>query len=93
MKHGTRREKRLRNRIIATAVLALLIILATTFAGILAPNDPYATSASSIRMAPGAQYPFGTDNLGRCVFSRVAILSTLLFLRLLRPFCWYSSRC
>ncbi|WP_026657151.1 ABC transporter permease [Butyrivibrio sp. AC2005] len=71
MKQRTLREKKLKKRIIVVSLLALLIILMTTFAGVIAPNDPYTTSASSIRMAPGAQYPFGTDNLGRCVFSRV----------------------
>lgn len=65
------KKKKLKLRIIIVSILALLIILATTFAGIIAPNDPYTTSALAIRTAPSVQYPFGTDNLGRCVFSRV----------------------
>ena len=65
------KKKRLRIKIIVMSVLALLLILITTFAGFFAKNDPYATSAMAIRMAPCAEYPFGTDNLGRCVFSRV----------------------
>ena len=66
-----KKQKRLKIRIIIIAVLALLLILSAVFAGLLAPNDPYTTSAAAIRTAPCAQYPFGTDNLGRCVLSRV----------------------
>lgn len=36
-----------------------------------APHDPYATNAAAIRQAPGGPFPFGTDNFGRCVFSRM----------------------
>ncbi|WP_029319896.1 ABC transporter permease [Butyrivibrio sp. AE3004] len=72
MKNSKNKNKiKNRNRLIIVGTLALLIILSAVFAAILAPNDPYQTSASSIRMAPCAAYPFGTDNLGRCVFSRV----------------------
>lgn len=66
-----KQKKRNKIKIIIVAVLALLLILSAVFAGVIAPNDPYKTSAAAIRMAPCAQYPFGTDNLGRCVFSRV----------------------
>lgn len=71
MRTKTHREKKQLYKIIIVSVLALVIVLSTVFAGILAPNDPYATSAMAIRQAPGGQFPFGTDNLGRCVFSRV----------------------
>ncbi|MBQ7678835.1 MAG: ABC transporter permease [Butyrivibrio sp.] len=65
------KKKVIRIRIIIMTVLALLLVLVTTFADVFSPNDPYATSASAIRMAPCPAYPFGTDNLGRCVFARV----------------------
>ncbi|MCR4998630.1 MAG: ABC transporter permease [Lachnospiraceae bacterium] len=65
------KRKQLLIRIIICATVAGLIVLATMFASFLAPNDPYATSAAAIRQTPSAQYPFGTDNLGRCIFSRV----------------------
>lgn len=58
-------------KIILVSMLALLLIFVTCFAGLFAHNDPYATNALAIRTAPCLQYPFGTDNLGRCVFARV----------------------
>ena len=66
-----KKKKRNKIKIIIVAALALLLVLSAVFAGVIAPNDPYTTSAAAIRMAPCPQYPFGTDNLGRCVFSRV----------------------
>ncbi len=65
------KKKTLKIKIIIVSICAVLLILSAVFAGILSPNDPYATSASGIRIAPCPEYPFGTDNLGRCVFSRV----------------------
>ncbi len=61
----------LKIRILITAAAALILLLAVVFAGAVAPNDPYTTNALAIRKPPCAAYPFGTDNLGRCVFSRV----------------------
>src|SRR4029450_11116618 len=58
-----------------SAVLGLVVVAA--FVGIalaaplLAPYDPIATSWSAIRKAPSAAHLFGTDELGRDVFSRV----------------------
>ena len=65
------KKKKLKTKIIILSVLALLLLLMTCFAGLVAQNDPNATNAAAIRTAPCADYPFGTDNLGRCVFSRV----------------------
>ena len=56
---------------ILAAVLAGLIVIAAVFANQLAPHDPNATNQLLIRQAPSTQYLFGTDNLGRCVLSRV----------------------
>ena len=55
-----------------TLGLVLLILLLSAFGGKLAVNDPYKTDLSKALLEPGGQYPFGTDNLGRCVYSRVA---------------------
>ena len=65
------KKKKLKIKIIIVAALAGLLVLSAILAGVIAPNDPYATSALDIRTAPSAKFPFGTDNLGRCVFSRV----------------------
>ena len=61
-----------RNRM---AMLGLFIILFWAIAAILAPftaiRDPIAQSIGDRLQAPSAQYWFGTDELGRDVFSRV----------------------
>ena len=58
-------------RIGIAAAIAMLLIVVVVFAGAFAPNDPYQTNAAFIRKPPCAEYPLGTDNLGRCVLSRV----------------------
>ncbi|GGK11110.1 nickel ABC transporter permease [Deinococcus malanensis] len=53
-------------------VLLLLPILAATFApGLIAPYSPTDFDYSAILKGPSASHPFGTDNFGRDVFSRV----------------------
>ena len=52
-------------------VVVVLFILMAVFAPVFATHDPVATSWSDVRMAPGAAYWFGTDEIGRDVFSRV----------------------
>ena len=69
----TKHKKKLRNKVIIAAAFAILLVVIALLSGVLAPNDPYATSAVMIRKAPCAQFPFGTDNLGRCVLSRVLV--------------------
>lgn len=53
-------------------VLFLLIIcISSLLAPYIAPNDPYTVDLSNVLKAPSKEFPFGTDSLGRCVFSRV----------------------
>ncbi len=66
-----KRKKALRRKVIISAAFAVILVLIAVFAGVLEPNDPYATNSALIRQAPSASYLFGTDNLGRCVLSRV----------------------
>ncbi len=55
----------------AAASIILLIVSAAVFADVLAPYDPLFTHPE-IRLAPpGWQHPFGTDDIGRDVFSRI----------------------
>jgi ABC-type dipeptide/oligopeptide/nickel transport system permease subunit len=35
------------------------------------PNDPDFADLAHVKLAPCAEYPFGTDWLGRCVYSRI----------------------
>jgi peptide/nickel transport system permease protein len=56
---------------IAGAVLALLFLLIALFGGRIMPQDPLKTDLSRILISPGRGCPLGTDNLGRCVLSRL----------------------
>ena len=51
--------------------LIALLLVAALAAPLIAPHDPYAISMKSALKAPGGEYPLGTDQLGRCVFSRL----------------------
>jgi len=53
------------------ASIVLLFLLLTLFAPRIAPYSATAQRASEARQAPSAEHLFGTDRLGRDVFSRV----------------------
>ena len=52
-------------------VLIVFLILAALFAPIIAPNDPAAVFPEHKLASPSRQFPLGTDNLGRCLLSRL----------------------
>lgn len=56
--------------VIGTLILLFMIMIAV-FAPVIAPHDPYLTNSSLALRGPGAGFPFGTDELGRCVLSRM----------------------
>ena len=66
------------------AALALLFLSFALFASVLAPFDPLESHYTDMLKAPGGTYLFGTDQLGRDLFSRilsgarVSIFSALL---------------
>ncbi len=62
-----------KRKMIAAAIVVGILVLIALFSEVLAPNDPYTTNALYIRKAPSPQFLFGTDNLGRCVLSRVLV--------------------
>ncbi len=69
-------------------VLSLIVILSVCLAGILAPliapHDPTAVDIKSKLLGMSLDYPFGTDQLGRCVFSRLLYgIRTTVFLSLI----------
>lgn len=41
------------------------------FGSFFAPHDPTATNIRGKYLSSSAEYPFGTDNFGRCEFSRI----------------------
>jgi peptide/nickel transport system permease protein len=61
---------------VALAFLAALLLLAL-LAPWIAPHDPYATQMDSTLQPPNATYWFGTDQVGRDVFSRVLVAARL----------------
>jgi peptide/nickel transport system permease protein len=55
----------------ASALLILIIVFTAIFANVLAPYDPL-DADPTIRLArPSAAHPFGTDDIGRDVLSRI----------------------
>lgn len=52
-------------------VILLIIVLSSIAAPFIAPNDVYKTDLLNRFAAPSAQFPFGTDELGRYIFSRI----------------------
>ncbi len=68
---GAWRKLRRRRAAMVGLVIVLTFIALAVFAPWLAPHDPITTSWSAIRKAPSATYWFGTDDIGRDVFSRV----------------------
>jgi peptide/nickel transport system permease protein len=59
-----------RNLILGTLMIALLITVAI-FAPVIAPRGPQETDYGARLMPPSQEHFFGTDNLGRDIFSRV----------------------
>lgn len=57
--------------LIMGATLMALLILIACVPGAFAPYDPIAFDYNAIMQAPSAAHPFGTDNFGRDILSRV----------------------
>ena len=51
--------------------ILISIFLISLLAPYIAPNDPYAVDLTKTLQSPSKEFLFGTDSLGRCVFSRV----------------------
>jgi peptide/nickel transport system permease protein len=72
-----RRRRRIRRRLlrrplaVAGLVVALMFVLMAIFAPLIAPYDPGQSDFSAPLAGPSAEHLFGTDELGRDVFSRV----------------------
>ena len=74
------------NRVfLVTSILILFILLIAFLAPHIAPYDPLSASMKDANLAPSSSHIFGTDKLGRDVFSRILCgaersLSSVLFL-------------
>lgn len=51
--------------------MMLLVFLVMLLAPVFAPNNPMQLNVAHSFAPPDAQYPLGTDELGRCVLSRL----------------------
>jgi ABC-type dipeptide/oligopeptide/nickel transport system permease subunit len=64
--------KLLNNPLFVTgSFLALFFVLLSLAGPWLIPHDPLKTDIWNVLAPPGGDYPLGTDNLGRCIFSRL----------------------
>jgi peptide/nickel transport system permease protein len=62
----------LRHRMAMVSMVVLLVITASALlAAPLSLQDPFKTQAANNLLAPSWQHPFGTDDLGRDVFTRI----------------------
>lgn len=52
-------------------VIILLLIVVAALAPVLAPHHPYKQDLEQALLKPSPVYLFGTDDFGRCIFSRV----------------------
>ncbi len=57
--------------LIIGGIMVIGFIIVAAFAPLIELHDPTLMQSSNQFIAPCAEYPFGTDNLGRCIFSRV----------------------
>ena len=52
-------------------LIVLVLVVMALFAPVIAPYDPYAINVKDRLQPPSLTYPFGTDDLGRDLFSRI----------------------
>lgn len=75
---GHARHMLAQNRVSLIALLYLAgLIVASILAPWIVPYDPLATDLEAVLRPPGATYWFGTDQVGRDIFSRVLIAARL----------------
>src|SRR5262245_45060697 len=53
------------------SAMMLVVVLSAIFAPLITPFDPYAQDFAAALQPPGLVHLFGTDSLGRDIFSRV----------------------
>ena len=65
------RRLRARRSAVVGLVIVVGLVLMAAFAGLVAPYDPTATDWGAVRAAPSLAHPFGGDEVGRDVLSRI----------------------
>lgn len=66
-----KQRKRKKWFLIMMAILVLLITLFCFIAPLFAPNDPLQTNLQHVLEPPSNEFPLGTDQVGRCIYSRL----------------------
>jgi peptide/nickel transport system permease protein len=61
----------------ASFAMFAVLLLAALLGPSMVPHDPLATDSTRALQAPSARHWFGTDQLGRDVFSRVLVATRL----------------
>jgi peptide/nickel transport system permease protein len=70
MREVRRALRRSRSTLVG-GLIVLAVVLIAVFASVLSPYDPQDIQVPQRLLGPGHAHPFGTDNLGRDIFSRV----------------------
>lgn len=70
-KLGSVRRPRISAGVCAAAVILGFLVICALWPQLIAPYDPYALNLLQSLKPPSLAYPFGTDQLGRDIFSRV----------------------
>jgi len=61
-----------KNKLAITGLIIIIFLVSiAVFAPILAPHDPNEQRLEQALFTPRIEYPFGTDDFGRCILSRV----------------------
>ncbi|MEQ8154071.1 MAG: nickel transporter permease [Clostridiaceae bacterium] len=60
-------------RLIVLLIIVAVIVFLSLIAEYIVPNDPNITNIKTTKLAPDSQFWFGTDAMGRCVFSRTMV--------------------
>lgn len=58
-------------RLLIGGPILLLLIICACFSQYVAPDDPFTINARNILKGPSMKHPFGTDQIGRDIYSRV----------------------
>ncbi len=58
-------------RVVVGLAIVISLVLVATLAPYIAPNDPIEQHREQRLLSSSWQYPFGTDDLGRCILSRL----------------------
>lgn len=62
----------LRNKLaLVGLIIVLILVIVAVFAPFLAPHKPNEQSLDQVLKRPCINYPFGTDEFGRCILSRI----------------------